>query len=1106
MTQISKINGIQIVDTIVTGFTYDGVNKHTISNNDGTVLNASITNLTLTDLTASNVYSPVYSGITGTEAVFYGDGSNLSGLVTSDQYVSGGTFNPTGNIVTLGGAGGLSNSTVTLDINTLQSLTINGTLTVTGRTEITNNIISTGNTSGSVFDGVDYIDYNSNLNPKADYKEGRLFYDYNEHTLALYNDVSDITHQIGQEHLLRVRNETGSLLLNGKVVYISGAESGGESRPLVSYAIATGETISQAVGFLTTDISNNSYGYVTELGQVNDLNTTGFTSGAQLYLSTTEAGGYTQTKPSGGATSRITELGHIVRVDATSGQIKVGPVIPLPAGTSVAGAGSAVSTGVLEGGVITKNVGALSASSVNISAGNGIIVDNTDVNNSIITEVSWGAFTAEVLPNLTGGSGTYIFIDSDGSAVTTFNNFDNVPTPSDNRNKIRLGFVGHAPGFVSNVFNTPLHIISPNDELSDLASSIGPFNTAGNVISDISGTLKLLKTTGTAFLYGGNYHTDNTNPNQITTSAVSGGTLIYAKQDGVIGPTSSDIDPDNYDLNGTITALGNGKWTGHRIILVPSINGVVFQYGQTEYSTKSAAVDGSSTEQYTLSPDLAPLGYVAAIVVIEKFDTDFSNATIIPVGKFGGGGGSAGGGGVETLQSAYNNSTTNPEILTNATKGGVAIRIGSGDDYDNVLEGQNTAGTLTSFIQGTGNASFVSISGSTDVVYYGDGSNLTGIVHTTDNYVSGGTYTSGTLLFSGTSTNQSFSIDVSALIDDTNSYVTGATMNSNTLELSRNGGLSNVTVDLSQFIDDTNDGVVSGATMNGNTLELSRTEGLGLVTVDLSQFIDDTDQWVSGSTFNSTGNIITLLGAGGLSNSTVTLDINSLQTLTVNGDLTVTGTTYSPIYSGNTVEAVYYGDGSNLTGISTADNYVTGATIVTNTLSLQRSGGLSDVTVDTSITRNIVLGDEEITIDTAGRAFIGTTTTGFISFLGSSGIDTAGVSFQIPEDYKSNAEFALWWTMDGTSTNQGRIALDITTGKTGTDIHTDIHETIEIFDNGYSGASWRILESAYSGSSIGYTPGDYIHVQLNRDAGDGDDTLVDTMYVSALVFKYTAIR
>ena len=60
-------------NTFVTGFTYDNINTFTVSQNDGSTFDATIS---------------VLSGIT-----YYGDGSNLTGISTEDKFVSGGTYN-----------------------------------------------------------------------------------------------------------------------------------------------------------------------------------------------------------------------------------------------------------------------------------------------------------------------------------------------------------------------------------------------------------------------------------------------------------------------------------------------------------------------------------------------------------------------------------------------------------------------------------------------------------------------------------------------------------------------------------------------------------------------------------------------------------------------------------------------------------------------------------------------------------------------------------------------------------------------------------------------------------------------------------------------------
>ena len=93
----------------------------------------------------------------------------------------------------------------------------------------------------------------------------------------------------------RVRNSTGATLTKGTAVYISGATG---QLPTVSKALATSDaTSAQTLGLITSDLNNNSNGYVTIIGLVDDLDTSAYTDGAQLYLSPTTAGALTVTKP-----------------------------------------------------------------------------------------------------------------------------------------------------------------------------------------------------------------------------------------------------------------------------------------------------------------------------------------------------------------------------------------------------------------------------------------------------------------------------------------------------------------------------------------------------------------------------------------------------------------------------------------------------------------------------------------------------------------------------------------------------------------------------------------------------------------------------------------
>ena len=95
--------------------------------------------------------------------------------------------------------------------------------------------------------------------------------------------------------LTQVRNTTGATLTKGTVVYISGATG---QIATVSKAIATGDSTSaQTLGMITADLANNTNGYVTVFGLIEDIDTSAYTDGAQLYLSGTTAGAVTATKP-----------------------------------------------------------------------------------------------------------------------------------------------------------------------------------------------------------------------------------------------------------------------------------------------------------------------------------------------------------------------------------------------------------------------------------------------------------------------------------------------------------------------------------------------------------------------------------------------------------------------------------------------------------------------------------------------------------------------------------------------------------------------------------------------------------------------------------------
>jgi hypothetical protein len=117
----------------------------------------------------------------------------------------------------------------------------------------------------------------------------------------------------------QVRNTTGATLTKGTAVYISGATG---QIPTVSKALATSDSTSaQTLGLITSNLANNSNGYVTIIGLVSNLDTSAYTDGAQLYLSPTTAGTLTATKPY--APQHLVYMAVVAHAHPTQGKLLV---------------------------------------------------------------------------------------------------------------------------------------------------------------------------------------------------------------------------------------------------------------------------------------------------------------------------------------------------------------------------------------------------------------------------------------------------------------------------------------------------------------------------------------------------------------------------------------------------------------------------------------------------------------------------------------------------------------------------------------------------------------------------------------------------------------
>ena len=167
--------------------------------------------------------------------------------------------------------------------------------------------------------GVGTADYYSlDTTAEAASAVGRISWDDGNGTAQIGLKGGNVTLQVGQETLARVYNDSGVALTDGQIVYISGSQG---NRIAVKLANASSEATSAGtLGMVTEPIAIGAEGFITMMGTVNGLNTTGLTAGALVYLGTTN-GTYTTTAPT--APNHRVILGYVERVHATVGSIYV---------------------------------------------------------------------------------------------------------------------------------------------------------------------------------------------------------------------------------------------------------------------------------------------------------------------------------------------------------------------------------------------------------------------------------------------------------------------------------------------------------------------------------------------------------------------------------------------------------------------------------------------------------------------------------------------------------------------------------------------------------------------------------------------------------------
>jgi len=156
------------------------------------------------------------------------------------------------------------------------------------------NLISGG--GGSSFtQPVDSLFFNVGV-PTNNVDTAKMRWDSDLATVVLgLND--NVPNEIGFKNFWLVKNQTGSTITKGSIVYANGTV-GASGRITVAKFIANGSIDAKyLLGITAHDLSNGENGYVISFGKIRQVNTDTFAAGAILYPSPTVAGVWTDVEP-----------------------------------------------------------------------------------------------------------------------------------------------------------------------------------------------------------------------------------------------------------------------------------------------------------------------------------------------------------------------------------------------------------------------------------------------------------------------------------------------------------------------------------------------------------------------------------------------------------------------------------------------------------------------------------------------------------------------------------------------------------------------------------------------------------------------------------------
>lgn len=164
---------------------------------------------------------------------------------------------------------------------------------------------------------------------------GELAWDPDNETLQFQLDPH-VTLQVGQEHVMRVKNASGSVAIPERTVVMFAGATGDTIK--VAPAISDGSVnVNYLAGVTTEQIPADGFGFVTQLGFINQVNTNAWPVGTILYVDPAVPGGLTATEPESPAWTM--PVAAVTKQNSSSGRMLVRAI---PGGSGAGGGASVV--------------------------------------------------------------------------------------------------------------------------------------------------------------------------------------------------------------------------------------------------------------------------------------------------------------------------------------------------------------------------------------------------------------------------------------------------------------------------------------------------------------------------------------------------------------------------------------------------------------------------------------------------------------------------------------------------------------------------------------------------------------------------------------------